>query len=169
MRDLGGCGSGGDRPKPSYLSVARTADPIPLSIQGVKRAAAPQARAPEDAGGRCGNVYERADLLQLVVLHFHGGCAAPRDSGGDRAPIELPTSGTALLHCREKRNFLLGRPGARLLTHGEGSLPDTEENRVAARAAPRRAGNQVRKSRSSAKSLRGSRLGSFCAQAHCGG
>jgi hypothetical protein len=41
-------------------------------------------------------VYERADLLQLVVLHFHGGCAAPRDSGGDRAPIELPTSGR---HC----------------------------------------------------------------------
>ena len=52
MRDLGGCGSGGDRPKPSDLSVARTADPIPLSIQGVKRATAPQARTPEDAGGR---------------------------------------------------------------------------------------------------------------------
>ena len=82
-RDCGGCanlcfdcGSGGDRPKPSDLSVARTADPIPLSIQGVKRATAPQARTPEDGGGwgrgGCGNVYESADPLQLVVLHFHG-------------------------------------------------------------------------------------------------
>ena len=100
-------------------------------------------------------MYESADPLQLVVLHFHGVCAAPRDSGGDRVPIELPTSGTALLYCREKRTLLLGRPGARLLIHGDGSLSDTEENRVAWRLGGREA--------------LGSRLGSFCAQAHCGG
>ena len=82
-------------------------------------------------------MYESADPLQLVVLHFHGGGAAPRDSGGDRAPIELPTIGTALLYCREKRTLLLRCPSARLLIHGDGSLSDTEENRVAWRLGGR--------------------------------
>ena len=147
------CRSGGDRPKPSDLSVARTADPIPLSIQGVKRATAPQARTPEDAGGwgrgGCGNVYKSVGPLQPVVFHFHGVCAAPRNSGGDRAPIDLPIRGTALLYCREKRTLLLGRPGARLLIHGDGSLSDTEENRVTSR--PRNA--LSKKSRAAARKV----------------
>ena len=123
MRDLGGCGSGGDRPKPGDLSVARTADPIPLSIQGVKRATAPQAWTPEDAGGRgrggCGNVDESVGRKQLVVQRLCGFWAAPRNSGGDRVPIELPAGGAELLHCREKRG-LLRRSPASILIHGEG-------------------------------------------------
>ena len=83
---------------------------------GVKRATAPQARTPEDAGGRgdrcggCANAYESVGREQLVIQRLCGFCAAPRDSGGDRVPIELPAGGAALLHCREKRGLLLGSP-----------------------------------------------------------
>jgi hypothetical protein len=124
MRDLGRCGSGGDRSKPSDPFLARTADPIPLSIQGVKRATAPQARTPEDAGRRgdrcsgCANAYD-VDWKQLVIQRLCGFCATPRDSGSDRVPIELPAGGAELLHCREKRG-LLGRSPAPILIHGEG-------------------------------------------------
>ena len=119
------CGSDGDRPKRSDLFVARTADPIPLSIQGGKRATAPQARTPEvaggpgDRGGGCANAYESVGRKQLVVQGLCGFCAAPRNSGGDRVPIELPTGGAELLHCREKRG-LLSRSPASILIHGEG-------------------------------------------------
>ena len=112
------CGSDGDRPKRSDLFVTRTADPIPLSIQGVKRATAPQARTPEVAGGpgnRCGgcaNAYESVGRKQLVVQGLCGFCAAPRNSGGDRVPIELPTGGAELLHCREKRGLLSRSPAS---------------------------------------------------------
>jgi hypothetical protein len=41
----------GDRPKRRDLFVAPTADPIPLPIQAVKRATAPQARTPKMLGG----------------------------------------------------------------------------------------------------------------------
>ena len=123
------CGSDGDRPKRGDLFAARTTDPIPLSIQGVKRATAPQARTPEVAGGpgdRCGgcaNADESVGRKQLVVQRLCGFCAAPRKSGGDRVPIELPTGGTELLHCREKRG-LLRRSPASILIHGEGCWPE---------------------------------------------
>jgi hypothetical protein len=136
MRDLGRCGSGGDRSKPSDPFLARTADPIPLSIQGVKRATAPQARTPEDAGRRgdrcsgCANAYD-VDWKQLVIQRLCGFCAAPRNGGGDRVPIELPAGGAPLLHCREKRGLLRRSPGTSVLIHNDGSLSDTEENRVA--------------------------------------
>jgi hypothetical protein len=130
------CGSGGDRSKPSDPFLARTADPIPLSIQGVKRATAPQARTPEDAGRRgdrcsgCANAYD-VDWKQLVIQRLCGFCAAPRNGGGDRVPIELPAGGAPLLHCREKRGLLRRSPGTSVLIHSDGSLSDTEENRVA--------------------------------------
>ena len=113
--------------KYTVLMLTGTADPVPLSIQGVKRATAPQARTPGDAGGpadRCGgcrNAYESVGSKQLVFLvqRLCGLWAAPRNSGGDRVPIELPAGGAELLHCREKRG-LLRRSPASILIHGEG-------------------------------------------------
>jgi len=118
-------GSDVDRAKRRDPFVARTADPVPLSIQGVKWAAAPQARTPEDAGGPgdrcggCGNAYDSVGSKQLVVQRLCGFWAAPRNSGGDLAPIELLAGGAPLLDCREKRG-LLRRSPASILIHGEG-------------------------------------------------
>jgi len=120
------CESGSDRPKPSDPFVARIADPVPLSIQGVKRTGATKARTPKDRrrGDRCG-VYadDCVDRVQFVVLRLRGLCAAPRNSGGNRAPIGRPASGAVLLHCRENCSLLFGGPGTCFLLHGGGSLP----------------------------------------------
>ena len=78
---------------------------------------------PGDRCGGCANADESVGRKQLVVQRLCGFCAAPRKSGGDRVPIELPTGGTELLHCREKRG-LLRRSPASILIHGEGCWPE---------------------------------------------
>ena len=118
------------RPNLSEPFFARTADPVALSIQGIKWPAAPQAQTPQDAGrgdGRGGhaNADGSAGGTQRIELTLCASCSTSRNGGYDRMPIEPPASGTALFHCREKRRLLLGRPGAPgavVLIHGSGLL-----------------------------------------------
>ena len=46
----------------------------------------------------CANAYDSVGRIELVVQRLCGFCAAPRNSGGDGVPIELPAGGAELLH-----------------------------------------------------------------------